>query len=81
MATGSSCPRSLKIIRLPTAPRGDPVHDRCFAGSPRAIAPTTCDVYPYGPKMPGFMTDAGVGPSTITVPRGASATATRAVAM
>ena len=81
MVTGSSWPRSLKIIRLPVAPRGVCVHDRCLAGSPRAIAPTTSDVYPYGPKMPGFMTDVGVGPSTISVPGGASATATRAVAM
>ena len=78
--TGRSWPRSSNVIGPAITPSRVSVHRSARAGP--ASAPMTCEVYPWpGEKKTGFMTVAGVGPSTITVPRGAVPIASRAVAM
>jgi hypothetical protein len=75
-----SWPRSSNVIGSAITPSRVSVQrsDRL----PRASAPTTRAVSAWdGEKKAGSMIAAGVGPSTITVPRRALRTASRAVAM
>src|SRR5204863_3109892 len=72
---GRSWPCPLKIIRLGSAPRGGLIQVSRPASGPPAIAPITREVVPLAGKNTGSMTVAGVNPSTISVPRGAWATA------
>src|SRR5689334_19567848 len=80
--TGRSRPLASKIIGAAYTPWRAGIH-RTRAAAPGRVAsePTTRAVSAVpGGKKAGFMTGPGVAPSTTTVPRGACASAARAVA-
>src|SRR5579864_5302590 len=80
--TGRSRPLASKIIGAAYTPSSPGIH-RTRAAAPGRVAsgPTTRAVSAVpGGKKAGFMTGPGVAPSTTTVPRGACASAARAVA-
>ena len=81
IASGRSLPWSSNIIGLASTPAGEAVQDSRAPGRAAASGAMTREVFARVPKKAAFSMVAGTGPSAITVPRGASSIATRAVAM